>query len=165
MPEVKQKWNHRLNGLKWAFDVTVNGTRVRRSSFDTKEGAEAALDAVQSYEMDVDDQLVGGTVKIHSVGAMAELVVCADLLRRGYDVFRSMSANAACDLIAGTDSGRLCRVEVKSAVKRDGKTRFKMHRFDRTKHDILALVFLREGRIEYSVDPPKWFDQENLSSI
>lgn len=164
MPEVKQKWSQSLNGQKWAFDVTVNGTRIRRSNFETREDAEAALGVIESYEMD-DDRLVGGTVKIHSVGAIAELVVCADLLRHGYDVFRSMSANAACDVIAGTDDGRLCRIEVKSAVKRDGRTRYKRHHFDGTKHDILALVFLREGRIEYSVDPHEWFNRENSSSI
>lgn len=34
------------------------------------------------------------------IGAIAELVVCADLMRRGYEVFRAMSAASNSDAIA-----------------------------------------------------------------
>jgi hypothetical protein len=48
-----------------------------------------------------------------TVGAISELAVCADLLSKGYDVFRSVSPAAPCDLIAQKE-GKLIRVEVKT---------------------------------------------------
>lgn len=52
------------------------------------------------------------------VGAIAELVVCADLIRRGFEVFRSVSQDCSCDLIVLKD-GQAQRVEVKTAVQRE----------------------------------------------
>lgn len=43
------------------------------------------------------------------------MMVCSDLMFRGYSVFRSMSPTCKCDLIAMKDS-RLIRVEVKTGV-------------------------------------------------
>lgn len=48
-------------------------------------------------------------------GALSELVASADLLRKGYQVFRSVSASATCDMLA-MDSNGILRIEVKSAV-------------------------------------------------
>lgn len=45
------------------------------------------------------------------VGALGELVVSADLMRRGYAVFRALSPSCPCDLIAMKDD-KLLRVEV-----------------------------------------------------
>lgn len=33
-------------------------------------------------------------------GAVSEMMAAVDLLRRGYEVFRALSPNAGCDLIA-----------------------------------------------------------------
>ncbi len=46
-------------------------------------------------------------------GAISELVVAADLLDRGYSVFRSVSPNSPIDLVV-LKSGRLQKVEVKT---------------------------------------------------
>ena len=47
-----------------------------------------------------------------TVGALAELMVAVDLMRRGYEVFRALSPSASCDLaILGTSGLR--RVEVR----------------------------------------------------
>lgn len=55
-------------------------------------------------------------------GAAVELMVCADLLSKGFDVYRSVSPNSACDVIA-VASERVLRIEVKSSptyTVRDG---------------------------------------------
>jgi hypothetical protein len=73
-----------------------------------------------------------------TVGAIAELKVAADLLQRGYEVFRSVSQSCSCDL-AIIKSGKLTRVEVKTGYENpDTGTRSypKNHRAD-----ILAVSF------------------------
>lgn len=52
-----------------------------------------------------------------TVGALAEMAVAVDLLERGYEVFRSVSPAATCDLVVllGT---RSLRVEVRTAYLR-----------------------------------------------
>lgn len=61
-------------------------------------------------------------------GAIAELAVAADLLKRGYEVFRAQSSTCSCDLIAMIDSEdgtefEMLRIEVRTAGidKRDGR--------------------------------------------
>lgn len=49
-----------------------------------------------------------------TVGAISELVVAVDLLRKGYEVFRALSVNASCDLAIIKD-GVLLRIEVRTA--------------------------------------------------
>ena len=48
-----------------------------------------------------------------TVGALSELRAAADLLSKGYEVFRAMSPSTSCDLVILKD-GKLTRVEVKS---------------------------------------------------
>lgn len=50
-----------------------------------------------------------------SKGAFGELLVSADLLKQGFHVFRSVSPNCPCDLIAMDFMGRVSRVEVKTS--------------------------------------------------
>ena len=54
-----------------------------------------------------------------STGALGELRVSIDLMRRGYEVFRALSPSSPCDLIAMKD-GKVLRIEVRTA-RRDGK--------------------------------------------
>lgn len=55
-----------------------------------------------------------------TLGPVAELIVAADMLRRGYEVFRPISHAASCDIIA--IKGRVViRLEVKSSAIRRGK--------------------------------------------
>jgi PD-(D/E)XK endonuclease len=71
------------------------------------------------------------------VGAANELTVAADLLRRGYAVFRSVTMQAPFDLVAvrGTT---VERVEVKSQVRV----------WDKTLFDVLAVVGA-DGQVRY----------------
>jgi len=73
-----------------------------------------------------------------TIGAIGELLVSADLLKRGYNVFRSLSASADCDLVILT-CRKLYRIEVTTGCKtRGGKLMYPEH--DGHKYDILAVV-------------------------
>lgn len=81
------------------------------------------------------------------VGAWGELVVSADLMRRGYCVFRAFSPSCPCDLIAMRD-GKLLRVEVTKGRRYvKGGSHFIPHPAER--YDLLAVVF-HDGVIEYA---------------
>lgn len=81
------------------------------------------------------------------MGAASELLVAADLLLRGWDVFRAVSGACPCDLIIMRGSV-LRRVEVKTAVATAAGTfpAFPGGIYS-DRHDVLALV--SDGRIEY----------------
>lgn len=53
------------------------------------------------------------TLPTGTSGAISELIAGADLLRRGYDVFRALSPACSCDLIAQR-GGELLRIEVRT---------------------------------------------------
>lgn len=72
-------------------------------------------------------------------GCAGELAVAADLLLRGYHVFRTVCANAPVDLIIMDDAGQLLRVEVKTGTAQPRHE----------KYDVLARV-LRDGSVEYT---------------
>lgn len=82
------------------------------------------------------------------VGAIQELWVSADLLRLGYEVFRSVSQCASCDLVA-MRNGLLFRVEVRT-VRRElsGQLSSALTRADEGRYDVAALVE-GNGRIHY----------------
>ena len=78
------------------------------------------------------------------IGAMHELLVSADLMRRGYEVFRALSPACSCDLVI-LKEGRLLRVEVRTAQKSiSGKLSWTNSKKDIGRSDMLALVV--EGR-------------------
>ena len=56
-----------------------------------------------------------------TVGAIQELRVGADLLMKGYEVFRAMSPCASCDLMILKDK-KMLRVEVRTGYERPNKT-------------------------------------------
>lgn len=82
------------------------------------------------------------------IGAMNELIVSADLIRRRVHVFRAVSPSSPCDLIIIL-GGQLLRVEVTTGNRHLmangelGKLCFISHNHD--KYDILAVVTSTEG--------------------
>jgi len=48
------------------------------------------------------------------IGAMNELIVCSDLLSKGYHVFRNVSQHGPCDMVIIKDN-KCFRIEVKTA--------------------------------------------------
>lgn len=74
-----------------------------------------------------------------TTGAISELKVAADLLGRGYEVFRALSASCSCDLAILGD-GKLVRVEVRTGYKlKNGKIQCSLTPHDQGRHDILAI--------------------------
>lgn len=87
--------------------------------------------------------------KGHVTGIVHELVVCIDLLRKGFEVFKAVSGSATCDL-AVLKNGKLWRVEVTTAYRTlSGGTLFNIH--EESKYDLFALVF-KDGEIQYRPD-------------
>lgn len=75
-----------------------------------------------------------------TIGAYHELIVAADLMRRGYGVFRAMSSACPCDL-AILYLGRLFRIEVTTGHSYGGSIIIPPHKVkDKHKYDILAVV-------------------------
>lgn len=82
-----------------------------------------------------------------TTGAMHELLVCADLMRKGYHVFRAQSPSCPCDIMAMFE-GIIYKVEVTTGYKRtDGNFSYpkKNERYD---YDIMAIVF-HDGDVIY----------------
>lgn len=76
------------------------------------------------------------------LGIACEMLVCADLHMKGYEVFRPISAVSSCDLIALKD-GKSTRLEVKSGTGPFLDLRRKIGKFD-----LLAIVG-ESSRIDY----------------
>lgn len=90
-----------------------------------------------------------------SVGAAHEMIVAADLIKRGFDVYRSVSASSRADIII-VHGARMLRVEVTTGVRnmgRNPKRPFSWPPKVAAHHDILAVV-LHPGTIHYSPEPP-----------
>lgn len=82
------------------------------------------------------------------VNGIKEMIVAVDLLKKGFDVYRSLTAGGLCDLVAvSRQDGASTRIEVKSAsLWRTGRvTHSPTHR---NSYDVLALVF-KDGAVEY----------------
>ncbi len=87
-----------------------------------------------------------------NLGAVSELVVAADLLARGFDVYRAIAGQCAADLVAVRD-GQRHLVEVRSAnVTATGAWKFNPKQKVHESYDVLALV-TPDGQIEYRPDP------------
>lgn len=81
------------------------------------------------------------------VGALSELIVCADLIRKGYEVFRAVSQHCSCDLTILKD-GKLQRVEVRTGYRlRSGKASSLPTTKDQGRYDLFAIVV--DGVPEY----------------
>lgn len=81
-----------------------------------------------------------------TIGTIAELIVVADLLRMGYEVFRAASGSCSCDLVI-LRNGEMQRIEVRSGyITVNGELRTTNPVI---RADVLAIVSHFDGRIEY----------------
>jgi hypothetical protein len=90
-----------------------------------------------------------------TLGAERELLVAAELMLRGYHVFRALSPSSPCDLIAYREDRTPIRIEVRSFPTE--RTIQQMDRQaaawqDTTKNDCVAMV--QDGRIFFYPPPP-----------
>jgi hypothetical protein len=82
-----------------------------------------------------------------NVGAMHEMIVCVDLLKKGYNVFRSISPAASCDILILKDKHML-RIEVTTGNILSLTGKIYHPKKDESKFDVLALV-MHDGSIVY----------------
>jgi hypothetical protein len=83
----------------------------------------------------------------NSAGAVSELRVCADLLIKGYEVFRAVSPSSSCDVLA-LKGGKTSRIEVRtSTVMKNGTIAFSKSSKDAGRSDHYAAV--GENKIHY----------------
>ncbi len=82
-----------------------------------------------------------------TIGAIHELQVSVDLLRLGWEVFRAVSPNASCDLIA-CKGDRAVKVQVTKAriSPITGNVSYDSH--DGENFDVLAISYV-DGKIRY----------------
>lgn len=156
----------------------MDGRRFRRYDFATKEEAEDAVFVLQQRaalartdklplpafaKLPLSKFKVREKAKVASIGAAAELLVCADLLRRGFDVYQAVSPNSDADIVIGY-RGKLCRIECKSARVNEEKIRYGTRGLDKSKYDVLALVFLEQYVIQYRPDVKTWFREHQVGT-
>ncbi len=73
-------------------------------------------------------------------GAISELIVAADLMARGFHVFRALSPSCPCDLAVIKD-GTLVRIEVRTGdVTKAGTVFYSTKPSDIGRHDVMAVV-------------------------
>lgn len=88
-----------------------------------------------------------------TIGAIGELLASADLMRRGYHVFRALSPACPCDLLAyraspaGTIIDPILRIQVRTArlVAPTGMLVFPLDEHDKGTFDVLALAVEGDG--------------------
>lgn len=100
-----------------------------------------------------------------NVGAISELSVCADLMKHGYIVFRSVAPHAACDILCFHQTGTapIYRVEVRSARRLGGALRYAVPQ-DEKRYDILALC-LPSGEVVYKPELPLYAEQNKKTEM
>jgi len=95
-----------------------------------------------------------------SRGAISELRVAADLLDKGFEVFRALSPHCSCDL-AVLEDGKLARVEVKTGYySLDENSVFYPKSPNSKKYDLLAVVLFDKIIYEPSLD--ELFPKKNI---
>lgn len=140
---IKRHKNYRY----WMISYTVDGKRLYESSrTENYQEAEALLVArlrqVGVLSSNVATLATEGLTS--TIGAAAELLVAADLLSRGIEVFRALNMHCSCDLVAHRN-GRLVKVEVKTGkIDYRGRPVVGISK-QRGKHDVLAVVDRKRG--------------------
>lgn len=117
----------------------------------TAERALAARQGAKFIEPDVTKELSWAVNELLSaeesargtIGAISEMMVAIKLMNYGYDVFRSISPHASCDLIA-CKGQRILRVEVKTTKIIDDSVVPPTIR-NKSSFDVLALVIRKHG--------------------
>lgn len=88
-----------------------------------------------------------------TTGAISELLVAADLMRKGYNVFRALSQSCPCDLVILKDK-QLWRVEVTTGYRSASGKLQHVHKpnINGARYDIVAYAVRASDEIVY--DPP-----------
>lgn len=83
-------------------------------------------------------------VKLHTgtIGALSEIVIASDLMRRGYHIFRAMSPASPFDLVA-VNNDQMLRIEVRTGkIQANGDAACTFTNQDEGRSDVLAIVLM-----------------------
>lgn len=69
------------------------------------------------YRRRMGREIIGTTIPSGTTGAISELVVSADLMGKGWAVFRAMSPSCFCDLVAVDGQNHIKRIEVRTGYR------------------------------------------------
>ena len=83
-------------------------------------------------------------------GTAAEMLVAADLMEKGFEVFHGLSGRESCDLIAlAVEQKRLWRIEVKAGYMNQTSDRL---------YDVFAVANVRAKVVEYPSAPDEFIN-------
>lgn len=92
-----------------------------------------------------------------TVGAISEMLVASDLMKKGYSVFRSLSPSCYCDLIA-TKNSKLYKVEVKTGYISVNTGKICKPAIKNNIYDILAIYIRIHNKVYYMDKDDKFID-------
>lgn len=126
-----------------AREIGVSRERIRQAL--VKLGLPTRVRKGPAIPLNPDERPALHDLPPHILTSVCETLVCADLLARGWDTYRSIDPHAACALVALRDD-RVIRVAVRPVkmVAGTAKRIGALH----GQYDTLALVW-PEGQIEY----------------
>jgi Holliday junction resolvase-like predicted endonuclease len=144
---------HRSKMVGYIDETPEAEAQQKLQALIAKEGRQSLAAAALKADADLSGLIydfAASQVAAQSRGAVSELLVSADLMARGFEVFRAVSHAASCDLIAMRD-GETIRVEVKSADQTETGRYSRNLKLRRGAYDVLAVVS-SHGRITYGGD-------------
>jgi hypothetical protein len=84
-----------------------------------------------------------------TTGALSELLVCSDLLSKGYYVFRSLSPNSPYDIVADKN-GQIYKIEITTGRRLpSGVLVYSKHDNLKNKFDVIAISIINKREIIY----------------
>lgn len=110
---------------------------VCEKPFTGTKKARFCSDKCRAFEYYNQDERIGSGIATPTKGAIGELIVCASLLGKGFEVFRAQSPACSCDLIVAKN-GHLIRIEVRTG--NETRTNKIITRRKRICADVLAIV-------------------------
>ena len=141
-----------LRGNIWWMQYYSGGKASQKSTgVSDREEAERVFEKQKTWAESAPGTVANSEVKVSAIGTASELLVSADLIGRGYEVYRALCQHASCDMIAVAGDA-MYRVEVKTGYRATKHCSVRpSNRFD-----VLAVVVRGRGII-YSPDLPNLF--------
>lgn len=134
---------------QWCGEINLN--RISSAKYCSKSCVNESAKAQRKSQNNFTD------INRNKIGALSEILACADLLRNGFDVFRSVSPSASCDIIAYFKN-KVYRIEVTTGYFNiAGNPAWP--RKDQEKFDILMVIF-KNGDIKYVPSLQEIIDQK-----
>lgn len=124
--------------IKWETELRKEAAKKGRRILEALEAkTQKQPTEIEALKLPGNGQFA---VNTSATGAISELLVCADLYRHGYEVFRALCMCCSCDLVV-LKYGKLLRVEVKTGGLNENGKRSTLPLPDSSKYDLLCVVY------------------------